>query len=96
MNKSQVPSATHVYVDDDAITFELSDGRSIAVPLVWFPRLSHGSQSERSNWRLIADGRGIHWPDLDKDSSVEILLAGKPSGESQTSLRKWLEGRAAP
>lgn len=91
---TQLPSATHVRVSDDALTVELSDGRLIAAPLAWFPRLSHGNQSERSNWRFIASGRGIHWPDLDEDISVEGLLAGKQSGESQTSFKKWLEQRS--
>ena len=86
--------ATHVTVTDDALTVELSDGRTISVPLAWFPRLAHGSTSERAHWRFIAGGRGIHWPDLDEDISIEGLLAGKPSGESQTSLKKWLEQRS--
>ena len=96
MNTSQAPSATHVHVDYDTLTVELNDGRSIAVPLAWFPRLSHGSQADRSNWRFIAGGRGIHWPDLDEDISIENLLAGKPSGESQASLKKWLAQRPQP
>jgi hypothetical protein len=91
---TQVPSATQVCVSDDALSVELSDGRSISVPLAWFPRLSHGNASERGNWRFIASGRGIHWPDLDEDISVEGLLAGRPSGESQSSFKKWLEARS--
>lgn len=87
---SQSASATVVRISADALTVELIDGRSISVPLAWFPRLSHGSLSERSNWRLIAGGHGIHWPDLDEDISVEGLLSGKPSGESQASFKKWL------
>lgn len=92
--ETTVPSATQVHVSDDALTVELSDGRSISVPLAWFPRLTHGTAAERTNWRLIAGGRGIHWTDLDEDISVENLLAGKPSGESQTSFKKWLENRS--
>ncbi len=92
---TQHPAATHVHVSDDAITVELSDGRLIAVPLAWFPRLSHGNASERNNWRFIAGGRGIRWPDLDEDISVENLLAGKPSAESQTSFKKWLVARSS-
>jgi Protein of unknown function (DUF2442) len=91
---TSVPSATHVQVNDTALSVDLSDGRSISVPLAWFPRLTHGSQSERDNWRLIAGGRGIHWNDLDEDISVEGLLAGKQSGESQSSLKKWLDSRS--
>jgi hypothetical protein len=91
--ENQIPSANQVHVGSDALTVELTDGRSISVPLAWFPRLSHGSDSERSEWRLIGGGHGIHWPKLDEDISVENLLAGKPSGESQASLKKWLEDR---
>jgi hypothetical protein len=89
------PSATQVRVSDDALAVELIDGRSISVPLAWFPRLSHGSPSERGNWRFIAGGRGIHWPDLDEDISVDNLLAGKASGESQVSFKRWLESRVS-
>ena len=88
-----VPEAESVTVSDDTLTVELSDGRTISVPLVWYPRLVYGTEAERGNWRLIGDGQGIHWPDLDEDISVESLLAGRPSGESQTSLRRWLEFR---
>ena len=72
---------------------DLADGRTISVPLAWFPRLLHGRPEERQNWRLIGDGQGIHWPDLDEDISLENLLLGRPSGESQSSLKRWLEGR---
>src|SRR5437660_6380544 len=89
--KSSV-SANDVDVTDDTLTVELSDGRTIATPVAWFPRLVHASLDERSRWRLIAGGRGIHWPSLDEDISVAGLLAGQPSSESQTSLTKWLPG----
>jgi hypothetical protein len=56
--------------------------------------LLHGTPEERRNWRLIGDGVGIHWPDLDEDISIEGLLLAKRSGESQRSLQRWLEGRA--
>jgi hypothetical protein len=82
-------------VTEDTLTVTLNHGRSISVPLAWFPRLFHASQSERENWRLIGMGQGIHWENLDEDISVEGLLAGRPSGESQTSFKKWLEGREA-
>jgi hypothetical protein len=87
--------AKRVTVTDDVLTVDLSDGRTISVPLAWFPRLSHGTASEREKWRLIGSGEGIHWPDLDEDVSVESLLAGRRSGESQDSLRRWLETRKA-
>jgi hypothetical protein len=91
--QTQIPSATQVYVSENMLTVDLSDGRSISVPLGWYPRLLHGNAIERNNWRLTAGGRGIHWTDLDEDISVENLLAGKPSGESQTSLKNWLTQR---
>ena len=89
----RVPEATEVTVTEDTLTAELSDGRTIAVPLSWYPRLVHASTEERNNWRPIGAGEGIHWPDLDEDISVEGLLAGWPSGESQKSLKQWLEAR---
>jgi len=85
--------ARGVSVTDDSLTVELADGRTISVPLAWYPRLQHGTSRERDNWRLIGRGDGIHWPDLDEDISVEGLIAGRPSGENQTSLQRWLEGR---
>jgi hypothetical protein len=91
--ETQAPFAVQVHVNDDALSVELSDGRTISAPLAWFPRLSHGTADERSKWRLIAGGRGIHWTDLDEDISVENLLTGKPSGESQSSFKKWLDQR---
>jgi hypothetical protein len=87
--------AQNVSVDDDTLAVDLSDGRTISVPLAWFPRLLQGTPEERSNWRFIGDREGIHWPDLDEDISVENLLAGKPSGESQSSFKRWLENRPA-
>jgi len=63
------------------------------VPLAWYPRLLHGTPAERDRWRLIGRGEGIHWPELDDDISVEGLLAGRPSGESQRSFARWLAGR---
>jgi len=88
-----VPAATNVLVTEDTLTVDLSDGRTISVPLAWYPRLVHGTQEERSDWRLIGRGEGIHWPQLDDDISVEGLVAGRPSGESQRSLARWLETR---
>ncbi len=72
----------------------LKDRRSVSVPLAWFPRLLHGTAAERGNWELLGDGEGIHWPDLDEDISVEGLLAGLPSRESQRSLGQWLARRS--
>ena len=98
MNTSTIeirPSlARQVKVSRYALTVQLLDGRALSVPLDWYPRLLHGTVQERSNWRIMGGGEGIHWPDLDEDISVENLLAGKPSGESQRSFKRWLEGRA--
>jgi hypothetical protein len=87
--------AQDVTVTKDALTVELLDGRSISAPLAWYPRLLHGTPEERSNWRLVGQGVGIHWPELDEDISVENLLAGRASGESQRSLKQWLSQRAS-
>ena len=89
----EIPYAVDVHATADTLTVDLSDGRTISVPLGWYPRLEHASPDERSNWRLIGKGQGIHWEDIDEDISVEGLLAGKPSGESQTSFKKRLQGR---
>ena len=90
-----VPSAVDVRATDDTLSVDLSDGRTISVPLGWYPRLEHASPAEQANWRLIGRGHGIHWEDIDEDLSVEGLLSGKPSGESQASFKKWLHCRQA-
>ena len=87
--------AENVSVTADTLSVDLSDGRTLAVPLAWYPRLLNASSEERRHWRLIARGRGIHWEDLDEDISVAGLLAGRPSGESQASLKKWLAARSS-
>jgi hypothetical protein len=94
VNELQTAKAIEVNVTDDTLTVDLADGRTLSVPLTWYPRLLHGTPQERRNWRLIGNGVGIHWPELDEDISTEGLLLGKRSGESQTSLKKWLEARA--
>ena len=91
--RSGILEGIQVFVTDDALTVELTDGRTLSAPLAWYPRLAHGTPEERGHWRFIGGGEGIHWPDLDEDISVENLLAGKPSGESQRSLKRWLEMR---
>ena len=85
--------AQRVTVTEDAVVVDLVDGRTVSVPVSWYPRLAHGTSAERTNWRLIGRGEGIHWPDLDEDLSVASLLAGRRSGETQGSLRRWLESR---
>jgi len=91
----EIPFVETVTVTEDTLCVDLSDGRSISVPLAWYPRLLHASRDERKRWRLIGRGIGIHWKDLDEDISVESLLAGRPSGESQASFRRWLAARAS-
>lgn len=85
--------AQGVRVSADELVVELVDGRTVSVPVQWYPRLAHGLVAERQNWQIIGRGVGIHWPDLDEDIAVEDLLAGRPSGESQASFRRWLESR---
>jgi hypothetical protein len=92
-NDIQFARAQKVAITTDTLTVDLEDGRSILVPLEWFPRLVHATKKERGHWRLVGRGQGIHWPDLDEDISVENLLLGRPSGESQGSLKRWLEQR---
>jgi hypothetical protein len=89
----EVPNAEDVTVTEDILSVDLSDGRTISVPLGWFPRLLHASREERNDWRLIGKGEGIHWEKIDEDLSVEGLLAGRRSGESASSFSKWLSGR---
>ena len=81
-------------ITEDSLRVDLEDGRTFSVPIAWYHRLDHASDSERNHWRLIGKGSGIHWPDLDEDISVEHLSAGIPSGESQASLKRWLDARA--
>jgi hypothetical protein len=88
------PVAVHVTVTEDKVTVDLADGRSLMVPLGWYPRLMHGSPAERQHWQLLGAGYAIEWPDLDEHIGVEGLLAGRRSGESPQSLARWLASRA--
>ena len=90
-----VPVALIIDVTEDTLTAELMDGRTISVPLDWYPRLVHATPEERDNWEIHAGGQHLHWPDLDEDISVEGLLSGRRSGESQRSLQRWLEAKQA-
>ena len=85
--------AQHVSVSDDALTIDLVDGRTISVPLVWYPRLWNGTPEERHNVELFGDGAYIHWPALDEDLTAEGIAAGRRSGESPESLKRWLKTR---
>jgi len=83
-----------VRIGDAGLTVDLADGRAVSVPILWYPRLAHGTKAERKNWMLIGDGHGINWPDLDEDISAENIISGSSSGESQRSFSKWLEKRS--
>src|SRR5215210_3882790 len=85
--------AVQVTVTDDTLTVDLEDGRTIAVPIGWFPRLGYGTAAERANVQIASAGFGVHWPDLDEDIGVEGLLLGKKSTESPASFARWLEQR---
>ena len=89
----QDPVAMKMVLTAYHLIVELADGRSLTVPLDWYPRLRHGSESERQNWQLLGDGYAIEWPDLDEHIGVEGLLAGRRSGESEDSLGRWLASR---
>jgi len=85
--------ATKLSFSEDSFTVYLNDGRHITIPLAWYPRLLAGTKHERENYELIGGGEGVHWPKLDEDILIEGLLAGRPSQESQSSLKKWLQKR---
>lgn len=89
----QQARAQSLSLSDEALSVDLVDGRTVIVPLVWYPRLWHGSKEERNNFEIFGDGAYIHWPDLDEDLTVAGLLEGKRSGEAATSLKKWLASR---
>jgi hypothetical protein len=93
LREGLTPRAQSVAVSDDTLSVDLVDGRTISIPTAWYPRLAHATADERRHWRLIGQGEGIHWPDLDEDVSVDSLLWGRASGESQSSLKRWLENR---
>jgi hypothetical protein len=87
------PTAVKVDLTEDDLIVDLVDGRRIAVPLAWYPRLLHATSAERQNFQLLGDGYAIESPDLDEHIGIEGLLAGRQSGESQKSLQKWLAER---
>ena len=91
----EVPKIQTIEITDDTLSVDLSDGRTISVPLAWYPRLLHSSVNERNSWRLTGSGEGIHWHQLDEDISVKNIILGQPSGESQTSFQRWLNERQA-
>lgn len=91
-NKREV-RAQSVQISEDTLTLEIVDGRTISVPLMWYPRLWYGTPQERDHYEIFGDGAYVHWPDLDEDLTAEGILEGYRSGESPESLKKWLEDR---
>ncbi len=89
----EIPLIQDVTITYDTLSVDLSDGRTISVPLAWYPRLLNASAEERNDWRTISQGEGIHWTQLDEDISTKNLILGYPSGESQKSFQKWLNAR---
>ena len=80
--------ARDVRVSEETLSVLLADGRTISVPLEWYPRLHRASPAQRANWRLIGQGDGIHWPDIDEDISTIGLLEGLPSVEYRKATRR--------
>lgn len=78
-----------VEITSNELAVFLSDGRSVHVPLAWYPRLAHGLPADRQVHQLIGRGQGIHWPELDEDISLENILQGQASGESDQSFARW-------
>ncbi len=93
VDETEQAHAINIKVTEDSLAVDLDDGRTIVVPLGWYPRLWYGTPDERSNVEIIGQGEYFHWPDLDEDLTVSGLLAGRRSGESQRSLKQWLEER---
>jgi hypothetical protein len=93
VSEIQEARAQRVEIREDSLVVGLADGRTISVPLAWYPRLWHGNEPERANIEVIGDGAYIHWPDLDEDLTVAGILAGRRSGESDASLKRWLAAR---
>ena len=89
----QIPTIRAVEVSRTTLTFTVEDGRSVSAPIDWYPRLAAGTVEECENWSLIGAGYGAHWPDLDEDISIEALLQGRRSLESERSFRAWLDRR---
>ena len=87
------PLAVDLTITDESLTVGLGDGRSLSIPLAWYPRLEQASEAERANWNLLGGGYAIEWPDLDEHIGVAGLLAGRRNGESEVSFKRWLDSR---
>ncbi len=77
-----------VHITTDTLSVELLDGRTITVPLAWYPRLLHANTHQRARWQICGGGYGIHWPDIDEDLSTEGLLRGAPAPHSSASTAR--------
>src|SRR3954467_15905257 len=87
------PRALRIESNDKEVIVVLDDGRTLGVPLEWYPRLLHATNAERQNWQVFGQGTAIEWPDIDEHVSVEGLLAGRRSGECDASFNRWLAAR---
>ena len=87
------PFANRVVVTHGLLVVGLADGRTLSVPLTWYPRLANATIAEQQNVNLLGDGYAMEWPDLDEHIGVEGLIAGHRSGESAESLQRWLDSR---
>ena len=85
--------ATNLHFTDESLVVDMADGRTVKVPLSWYPRLAHATKKERDNWEMLFDGEGFHWPDLDEDLSVDGFVKGRPSGEGKRSFARWLKAK---
>jgi len=88
-----LPRIVRASVTEDTLSVDMEDGRTVSVPIGWYPRLTHGTAKERANVQISGAGYGLHWPDLDEDIGIEGLLVGKRSTENPESFEKWLKGR---
>ena len=80
------PGIATINISDDTITAELTDGRSISVPLVWSWRLANATPDQRKNFEIIGNGQGIHWPEIDEDISARGMLEGIPARPAKQSV----------
>ena len=87
------PEIQTVAVDEDSLTVDLKDGRTMITPLLWYPRLCYATEEERQSFQILRNV--IYWPALDEEISVRSMLLGRMSGESQQSLQRWLRERQA-
>jgi hypothetical protein len=93
---TRIATAQYVSVTEEALTIDHTDGRTVLVALGWYAHLLHGTPEESEYWHLIEQREDIRWPDLYEDISVDNLVLGKPSGESQCSFKLWPEACATP